>query len=52
MFILYIFLTKNLGRAENFAYAIDILSLRVRGAEVKKTKGEQVTICFLCGKKY
>ena len=46
------FLTKNLGRAENFAYTVDILSLRVRGAEVKKTKGEQVTICFLCGKKY
>ena len=27
---------------------IDILSLRVRGAEVKKTEGEQVIICFLC----
>ena len=42
------FLTKNLGRAENFAYTVDILSLGVRGAEVKKTKGEQVTLCFLC----
>ena len=42
------FLTKNLASAENFAYTVDILSLRVRGAEVKKTEGEQVTICFLC----
>ena len=47
MFILY-FLTKNLASAENFAYTVDILSLRVRGAEVKKTEGEEVTICFLC----
>ena len=42
------FLTKNLASAEKFAYTVDILSLRVRGAEVKKTEGEQVTICFLC----
>ena len=42
------FLTKNLASAENFAYTVEILSLRVRGAEVKKTEGEQVTICFLC----
>ena len=42
------FLTKNRASAENFAYTVDILSLRVRGAEVKKTEGEQVTICFLC----
>ena len=41
------FLTKNLASAENFAYTVNILSLRVRGAEVKKTEGEQVTICFL-----
>lgn len=27
---------------------MDILSLRVHGAEVRKTKGEQVIICFLC----
>ena len=27
---------------------IDILSLRVRGEEVKKTEGEQVIIWFLC----
>ena len=27
---------------------IDILSLRFHGAEVKKTQGEQVIICFLC----
>ena len=42
------FLTKNLASAENFAYTVNILSLRVRGAEVKKTESEQVTICFLC----
>ena len=42
------FLTKNLASTENFAYPEDILSLRVRCAEVKKTEGEQVTICFLC----
>ena len=43
------FLTKNPASAENFAYTADILSLRVCGAQVKKTKGEQVTVCFLCG---
>ena len=47
VYVIY-FLTKNLASAENFAYTVDILSLRVRGAEVKKTEGEQVTICFLC----
>ena len=41
------FLTKNLASAENFAYTVDILSLRVRGTQVKKTEGEQVTVC--CG---
>ena len=43
------FLTKNPASAENFAYTADILSLCVCGAQVKKTKGEQVTVCFLCG---
>ena len=47
VYFLY-FLIKNLASAENFTYTVDILSLRVRGAEVKKTEGEEVTICFLC----
>ena len=46
MFILF-FLQKLLLRFQKILH-IDILSLRVRGAEVKKTQGEQVIICFLC----
>ena len=42
-----LFLTKNLASPETFAYRY--LALRVRSAEVKKTKGVQVIICFLCG---
>ena len=38
-----------LASAENFAYTADILSVRVCGAQAKKTEGEQVTVCFLCG---
>ena len=41
-------LKKILASAENLVYTVDILSLRVLSAEVKKTEGEQVTICFLC----
>ena len=44
-------LTKDLASAENFAYTVDVLSLRVRGAEVKKTEGKHVTRCFLCREK-
>ena len=41
-------LKKFLRVQKNLVCTVDILSLRVRGAEVKKTEGEQVTICFLC----
>ena len=41
-------LKKFLRVQKNLVYTVDILSLRVLGAEVKKTEGEQVTICFLC----
>ena len=43
-----LFFKKILASAENLVYTVDILSLRVFGVEVKKTEGEQVTICFLC----
>ena len=42
----FLFLTENLASPE--ILFIDILSLRLRGAEVQKPEGEQVTICFLC----
>lgn len=44
---MFIFSLKITLRFQKILH-IDILSLRVRGAEVKKTEGEQVIICFLC----
>ena len=47
--VYFIFSLKKFLRVQkNLVYTVDILSLRVLGAEVKKTEGEQVTICFLC----
>ena len=45
MFILFFLQIKTL-RFQKILH-IDILSLRVAGAEVKKTEGEQVIMCFL-----
>ena len=44
---MFIFSLKITLRFQKILH-IDILSFRVRGAEVKKTEGEQVIICFLC----
>ena len=44
---MFIFSLKITLRFQKILH-VDILSLRVRGAEVKKTEGEQVIICFLC----
>ena len=47
--VYFIFSLKKFLRVQkNLVYTVDILSLRVLGAVVKKTEGEQVTICFLC----
>ena len=43
MFIFSLKITLRFQKILN----IDILSLRVRGAEVKKTEGEQVIMCLL-----
>ena len=44
---MFIFSLKITLRFQKILH-VDILSLRVRSAEVKKTAGEQVIICFLC----
>ena len=44
---MFIFSLKITLRFQKILH-VDILSLRVRSAEVKKTEGEQVIICFLC----
>ena len=47
--VYFIFSLKKFLRVQkNLVYTVDILSLRVLSAKVKKTEGEQVTICFLC----